>query len=565
MGLARAGDGAGGAAAAAAAAAFFGAAVRTAAGGEGVGKFLDLGFGLIDLGQLIRDGIELRIGFAEEIEKERAAIEEMLDIDEDGGGTEVSEARGAGGKGLFAVFFEAGEEEVVFDGDTAKQIAVWSVCSAWLRGGQDFADFEAAGRAADDAAAAAVARAVGGEEAADAPEDTDADKMLACHVAGREVKIGRLRRQSSRQVHRDRLVWICQGNRALMQATDDWSGLAERVLEGEGCTTDEALGVLRSSDEELLEVLAAAYRVRRRWFGNTVQLYFLMNAKSGLCPEDCHYCSQSKVATSEIARYNLLSREKLLDGARVAAERGSKTYCIVISARGPSEREIQAVEKIVPEIKAKFDLDVCACLGLLTQEQAQRLAACGVDKVNHNLNTSAEFYEQICTTHTYQDRVETLKAVRSAGLALCSGGIVGMGEREQDVVQMAFALREHGVESIPVNFLIDIDGTPLERSLRHDQYVVGTAHPTSARLNPRYCLKVLAMFRLVNPMSELRIAGGREPHLRTLQPLGLYAANSIFVGDYLTTKGQPPEADYRMIEDMGFVITRREEVPAGHS
>jgi biotin synthase len=326
--------------------------------------------------------------------------------------------------------------------------------------------------------------------------------------------------------------------------------LADQVLGGHEVAFREALSILRAPDEELLDVLAAAYKIRRRSFGNTVQLYFLMNAKSGLCPEDCSYCSQSKISTADIPRYNLLSREKLLDGARLAAQRGSKTYCIVISARGPSEREIQAVEKIVPEIKVRYDLEVCACLGLLTPDQAQRLAACGVNKVNHNLNTSPDFYNQICTTHTYQDRVETLKAVRAAGLALCSGGILGMGERDEDVVQMALALRELEVESIPLNFLIDIDGTPLAKS---------------DRLTPRYCLKALAMFRFVNPASELRIAGGRELHLGSLQPLGLYAANSIFVGDYLTTKGQPAEADYRMIEQMGFVVTRREQVPAGHS
>jgi biotin synthase len=330
----------------------------------------------------------------------------------------------------------------------------------------------------------------------------------------------------------------------------DWSHLASRVLDGHAVTSAEALAILRAPDEELLDILAAAYRIRRRWFGNTVQLYFLMNAKSGLCPEDCHYCSQSKVSEADIPRYNLLSRETLLDGARVAAERGSKTYCIVISARGPSEREIQAVETIVPEIKQRYDLEVCACLGLLTADQAQRLAACGVDKVNHNLNTSPEFYEQICTTHTYQDRVATLRAVREAGLALCSGGIIGMGERDEDVVRMAMELRELDVESIPLNFLIDIAGTPLANS---------------SRLTPRYCLKALAMFRFVNPASELRIAGGRELHLGSLQPLGLYAANSVFVGDYLTTQGQAPEADYRMIEEMGFVVTRHESVPAGHS
>jgi biotin synthase len=330
----------------------------------------------------------------------------------------------------------------------------------------------------------------------------------------------------------------------------DWHALADCVLEGHRATPAEALAILRAPDDELLDVLSAAFRIRRHYFGKTVQLYFLMNAKSGLCPEDCHYCSQSKVSTADIPQYNLLSRDKLLDGARMAAERGSKTYCIVISARGPSEREMQAVETIVPEIKARHDLEVCACLGLLTPDQAQRLAACGVNKVNHNLNTSPEFYEQICTTHTYGDRVETLKAVRSAGLQLCSGGIIGMGERDEDVVRMALELRELEVESIPLNFLIDIDGTPLQKT---------------SRLTPQYCLKALAMFRFVNPSSEIRIAGGRELHLGSLQALGLYAANSMFVGDYLTTKGQAPEADYKMIEELGFTVTRHEAVPAGHT
>jgi biotin synthase len=323
-----------------------------------------------------------------------------------------------------------------------------------------------------------------------------------------------------------------------------WSDLADRVLDGYQLTVEEAQAVLAAPDEELLDLLAAAYRVRQRHFGRTVQLYFLMNAKSGLCPEDCSYCSQSKVSDAEIPRYNLLNREQLLAGAAAAAQRDAKTYCIVISARGPNEREMAAVEKIVPEIKRQYDLDVCACLGLLTPDQAERLAACGVNKVNHNLNTSAEHYGEICTTHTYQDRIDTLKAVRSAGMELCSGGIIGMGEKPRDVVAMAMELRDLGVESIPVNFLNPIEGTPL-------------AGPSE--LTPNYCLKVLAMFRLVNPSRELRIAGGREMHLRTLQPLGLYAANSIFVGDYLTTKGQLPESDYAMLRDMGFVVTKSVE------
>ena len=198
----------------------------------------------------------------------------------------------------------------------------------------------------------------------------------------------------------------------------------------------------------------------------------------------------------------------------------------------------------MPQIKQQYGLNVCACLGLLSPEQATRLAAAGVDKVNHNLNTSERYYNEVCSTHTYADRMATLEACRSAGLQLCSGGIMGMGETAADLIDMAFSLREMKVESIPLNFLNAIDGTPLEHS---------------NQLTPRDCLRGLAMMRLVNPEAEIRIAGGREIHLGSLQPLGLYAANSIFVGDYLTTEGQLPEADYRMIEEMGFTITQGSE------
>lgn len=327
--------------------------------------------------------------------------------------------------------------------------------------------------------------------------------------------------------------------------TSHWHQFAERVLAGESLSADEAQSILACPDDQLLLLLDAAFQVRRKYFGRQVQLYFLMNAKSGLCPEDCGYCSQSKVSDAEIPKYNILSRDKLLDGARVAAERQAKTYCIVISARGPSEREMQAVETIVPEIKQQYGLDICACLGLLTDEHAERLKACGVDRVNHNLNTSGEYYSEICSTHTYQDRVDTLRAVRDAGMEMCSGGIVGMGERPEDVVNMAIELRDLGVQSIPVNFLNPIEGTPLAGQ---------------DELDPRYCLKVLAMFRMVNPDREIRVAGGREVHLRSMQPLALYAANSLFVGDYLTTEGQVPEADYAMLEDLGFEVSMQTEV-----
>ncbi|AMV33970.1 Biotin synthase [Pirellula sp. SH-Sr6A] len=319
-----------------------------------------------------------------------------------------------------------------------------------------------------------------------------------------------------------------------------WHSLAASVLAGQEISRSQALSILESSDEEWLDLLGAAYRIRHQYFGKTVQLYFLMNAKSGLCPEDCHYCSQSKISDAPIPKYNILSRDKLMDGARLAAERKSKTYCIVISGRAPNEREMKAVETIVPEIKRTYGLNICACLGLLNEDQAKRLKAAGVDKVNHNLNTSRDHYAEICTTHTFDDRVETLQHVRNAGMQLCSGGIIGMGEKKEDIVEMAFSLKELSVESIPLNFLHAIDGTPFEKQ----EY-----------LDARDCIRALCMMRFVNPRSELRIAGGRERHLRSLQPFGLFVANSIFVGDYLTTQGQAPEEDYNMIRDLGFEIT----------
>jgi biotin synthase len=303
------------------------------------------------------------------------------------------------------------------------------------------------------------------------------------------------------------------------------------------------LSILRSADEELLELIGAAYRLRHFYFGNRVDLNFLINAKSGLCSEDCGYCSQSRVSKAEIPRYNLITAEQLLDGARLAAERKAKTYCTVISGRAPTDSELDTLTQVVPQIKKEYGLKICFSVGLLSLEQAQRLKACGVDRINHNLNTGPRFYQKICTTHSYDDRLNTLRTVRQAGLEICSGGIVGMGESEADVVDLALQLGELQADAVPVNFLEPIDGTPLE-GIR--------------RLNPRYCLKVLVLFRLANPRCELRIAGGREMHLGPLQPFGLYVANSIFVGDYLTTKGQPAAEDYRMIEALGFEIGERQ-------
>ncbi|HEX6535935.1 MAG TPA: biotin synthase BioB [Gemmatimonadaceae bacterium] len=326
--------------------------------------------------------------------------------------------------------------------------------------------------------------------------------------------------------------------------TPSWNELAERSLAGDALTREEARGVLRAPDDELLDQLAAAYRVRRHHFGKRVRLHYLVNAQSGLCPEDCHYCSQSAVSTAEIEKYPFQARDKILEAADRAAALKAGTLCIVISGRAPGERVFGKVLDVVREVRERHDLRICACLGLLNAEQARRLAEAGVTQVNHNLNTSASHYGEICTTHGYEDRVATVCHVREAGLKTCSGGIVGMGESDDDVIDLAMALRELGVRSVPVNFLIPIPGTPLA---------------DVRELDPRRCLRVLCLFRLLLPDRELRIAGGREVHLRSMQVMGLYAANSVFIGDYLTTEGQAPHADLQMIEDAGFVV----ELPDG--
>lgn len=319
-----------------------------------------------------------------------------------------------------------------------------------------------------------------------------------------------------------------------------WSELADSVLQGHRISRDEALSLLRTCDEDLLQVLDAAFRIRRQYFGKTVQLYYLKNAKSGLCPEDCNYCSQSKISDAPIEKYAMLNEARLLEGARRAAESRARTYCIVASGRGPTDREVDHVANVVRRIKSEYGLHICCCLGLLKPDQAVRLKEAGVDRVNHNLNTSERFHDQICSTHTFRDRLETLDICREAGLELCAGMIVGMGEVHDDVVDVAMKLSELEVESIPVNFLNSIEGTPLA---------------DVRQLDPRFCLRVLAMFRFTNPRAELRIAGGREVNLRSMQAMGLYPANSMFVSDYLTTPGQKAEEDFRMISDLGFEIT----------
>ena len=327
----------------------------------------------------------------------------------------------------------------------------------------------------------------------------------------------------------------------------NWLQLAQEVIDGKEITNEEALAMLEIEDDELLPLLQGAFTIRKHYYGKKVKLNMIMNAKSGYCPENCGYCSQSSISTAPIEKYPFITKEEILEGAKRAFENKIGTYCIVASGRGPTRKDVNVVSEAVEEIKEKYGLKVCACLGLLKDEQAEQLKSAGVDRYNHNLNTSERHHDYITTSHTYEDRVNTVEIAKKHGLSPCSGAIIGMKETKADVVDIARALRKIDADSIPVNFLNAIAGTKLE----------GTKE-----LNPRYCLKVLAMFRFMNPTKEIRIAGGREVNLGSLQPLGLYAANSIFVGDYLTTKGQEENSDYRILEDLGFEIELAEKQAA---
>jgi biotin synthase len=319
-----------------------------------------------------------------------------------------------------------------------------------------------------------------------------------------------------------------------------FNDLADRQLSGATLTRTQAASVLSCPDDDLMGLIAAAGRLRRAYFGNWVKVNYLVNLKSGLCPEDCSYCSQRLGSNAPVLTYSWLDSADAKAQAAAGVNAGAARVCLVASGRGPSDRDVERVSRLAAELKEQHSgVEVCACLGILKDGQAERLRAAGVDAYNHNLNTSESHYGQICTTHEYADRVRTVEAAQAAGLSACSGVIVGMGESDDELIDAIFALRDIGSDSIPMNFLMPFDGTPLQ----------GTS-----LLTPLQCLRILALARFACPQAEVRIAGGREMHLRTLQPLALELANSLFLGDYLTSEGAAARADLEMIADAGFRV-----------
>lgn len=319
----------------------------------------------------------------------------------------------------------------------------------------------------------------------------------------------------------------------------NWNRIAEKSLRGDAPSREEANAVLHAPPEAFLDVLQAAFTVRHRFHGWDVRLHVLQNAKSGMCRENCAFCSQAIGAYTGVDRYHMQTVDELMAGARRAHEMKAVKYCMVTATRGPSAKEMDVICEAVKRIKQEIPIEICTSLGLLNDDQAKRLAEAGVDRFNHNLETSERFFPSICQTHAYDDRVATIRAAKKAGMQACCGGIVGMGETIDDRIDLAFALRDLDVESIPVNFLDPRPGTPLA---------------DVPRLSPRECILTLCMFRLVNPSRDIRVAGGREVNLRHMQPFALYAANSMFTEGYLTTPGQSHLDDLAMIEEAGFKV-----------
>ena len=332
-----------------------------------------------------------------------------------------------------------------------------------------------------------------------------------------------------------------------------WSALADKALSGSPISRDEARAVLHAPVDDTLTLLDAAFRVRRAHWGRRVSLHVLDNAKQGACPEDCGFCSQSSVdrgsGESPSGVAPMKSVDDLVAGARQAHAVRAKRYCMVTATRGPSQRDLDTICEAAQRIKGEMNIELCASLGILTEAKAQRLASSGVDRFNHNLETSERHYATIVSTHTWQDRVQTVKLAKAAGMDTCVGGIVGLGESEEDLLDLAFALRDLDVDSVPVNFLDARPGTPLAGS---------------PLVEPGFALRALCMFRFVHPRTDLRVAGGREITLRALQAMALYPANSIFTQGYLTTGGATPHADHQMIKDAGFELelASGEAVPA---
>jgi len=297
--------------------------------------------------------------------------------------------------------------------------------------------------------------------------------------------------------------------------------------------------LLAESGKDFYDLFYWANRLRERFFGNSIRICSIVPGRLGGCSEDCKFCAQSVRYRAGYAKTEVISEQRILEAARQAREKGVRRFGIVSSGKSVSREEFERIERLAAKIR-QLGLNVCASLGVIDDGQALRLRQAGVSEYNHNLETSARHFPQIVTTHRYADRVSTIQAAMKAGLRICAGGIFGIGETENDRIDMALELRKLDVETVPMNFLHPIPGTPLGQT---------------QTLQPREILRIIALYRFILPRTNLKIAGGRVLNLRDMQSWMFYAgANALLSGNYLTTTGRAVEEDMQMLRDLGLEI-----------
>jgi len=316
--------------------------------------------------------------------------------------------------------------------------------------------------------------------------------------------------------------------------------IGDKVLEGGSVSMKEILPLLEAKGPDILDLAAVANRVREEFNGNEIDLCLLLNAKSGRCSEDCTFCAQSAHYKTEAPVYPMMDMNRIVEEAREAQRKGTGRFCLITSGRELSDKEFETILKALDQIRRETTLDLDCSLGTLSEGRAETLKKVGVTRYNHNLETAETHFPKICTTHSFRDRVMTIEVLKAQGFSICCGGIIGLGESPQQRLELAFSLRQLGIDCIPFNILNPRAGTPLEHS---------------ESIPPLEIIKTLSLFRLVLPKGTIKIAGGREANLRDLQSLALLAgANGLIIGNYLTTPGRNADDDLTMIKDLGFVI-----------
>lgn len=329
--------------------------------------------------------------------------------------------------------------------------------------------------------------------------------------------------------------------RTLRDNMNESKSLVEDLLAGSTLSPRQALDILEARGADLSFILAGAHRLKEQQFGNRIELCSIINAKSGRCAENCSFCAQSSHHRTEVPIYPLKSTEEIVAGARQAEAQGSYCYGIVTSGTrfGPGE-DMERILTSIREIRSSTGIEPSASLGILDRDAAQALADAGCVTYHHNLETARSFFPNICTTHDYEEDVETIRLAREAGMKVCCGGIFGLGESLEQRVEMAFTIQELGVDSVPLNFLDPITGTPLE----------GASY-----LTPMDCLRIIALFRYLLPDKKISVCGGREPNLRDFQSwIFMAGASGTMVGNYLTTSGRSQEDDLRMFADGELIV-----------